>query len=52
VRQPVLGAEEREDGRLAVRWNARAEAALLLIDQLAESFLDVHGSILSIACCI
>ena len=37
--QPVLGADQREDGRLAVGRNPRAEAVLLLVDRLAESFL-------------
>ncbi len=42
VGQPVLDAKKREDGRLTVGWYARAEAALLLIDCLAEPFLGVH----------
>ena len=45
MRQPVQSANEREDGRLAVEWNARPEASLLLIDRLTESFLDVHAPV-------
>ncbi len=45
VWQPVQCADERDDGRLAVGWNARSEAALLLVDRLAESFLDVHAPV-------
>src|SRR5918998_213229 len=38
----ILDADEREDSRLAVGRNLRAEMALLLVDHLAEPFLNVH----------
>ena len=38
-RKPVLGAEEREDGRWPVGWDVRAETGLLLVDHLAETFM-------------
>jgi hypothetical protein len=41
--QRVHGTDEREDGRLAVGGNTRAEATLLLVDYLAESVLRAHG---------
>ena len=43
VSKPVLGGDERNDGRGEIRRNARAEAILLLVDRLAKSFLGVHG---------
>jgi hypothetical protein len=43
VLPPVPGAEKRDYGSLAIRRNARAEAALVLVDQFAELILDVHA---------
>src|SRR5829696_1221165 len=40
--QPVLGANEREDGFQAVGRSARAETILLLLNRLTELLLDVH----------
>jgi hypothetical protein len=42
VRQAVLGAEEREDGCLAVGGDAGTEAVLLVVDGVAEAFFGVY----------
>ncbi len=44
VWQQLLGADQREDGRLAIRRNPLTETALLLVDRQAESFLNVQMS--------
>lgn len=41
--QPVLGANEREGGRLAAERDARAEAILLMVDHLAKSFVGIQA---------
>src|SRR5829696_7814295 len=43
MRQPIPRAKKREDYRFAVARNVRAEATLLLVDQLAELFLGTHA---------